>query len=71
MDYSGKRLICTKEFFIFDKKDIYYCIKEDKNHFYILNRSSVYNVSHFKLEKGLKKKFITMEEYYEKHVKHE
>jgi len=70
VDYSGKALICTKEFFIFDKKDVYYCVKEDEGHFYIVNRGSVFNVSHFKLEKGLKEKFTTREEYYEKVTKH-
>ncbi len=70
MNYSGKALICTKKFFIFQDGKIYYCIFEDKDHFYIVNRETVFNVSHFKLEKGLKKKFITREEQYAKIYKH-
>tara|TARA_R110002072_G_scaffold75497_4_gene177688 strand:+ start:6379 stop:6594 length:216 start_codon:yes stop_codon:yes gene_type:complete len=70
VNYSGKRLLCTKEFFVFDRKSIYYCVKEDNEYFYIANRGSNFNVSHFKLEKGLKERFITMEEYYEKFIKH-
>lgn len=62
MDFSGRTLVCTKNFFIFQDGKLYYCVFEDKEHFYIANRGTRFNVSHFKLEKGLKKKFITKEE---------